>query len=452
MPLNYREKQLKITIHRALKIEPLKSDEQNLKYYTPIYQMMGYSDPISRIAGNIEYTPQKSIQFFSGFRHSGKTTELYRLKKTLENKAYYVIYADALDYISPTQRIEITDLLMILAGAFSDSIENDPNIKINLKGESYWTRFCNYLTETEIDISELSAKAGKGVEVGLKMQLRDNPSFRQNLQKHLRGRIAVLKDKVDEFIKEGVEIIKKTTSEDIEVVFIFDSLERIRGTESDSEGVIQSVEEIFSHHYELLELPHVHAVYTVPPWLKFIRPNDPIPIIFLYNIKQWNKYDRTVDENGRIIFRNIMIKRFGEEGFKAFWGEEWKPDKPLRADCIIDCCGGDFRDFLSILDESLMSVENFPVNDIEIRQIIAKAKNRYLPIADDEAEWLARIEESRDASLPTKEAKYISKLTFFLDNKRVLYFQNGSEWYDIHPLIRVDVIDKNKRLKRDNSE
>lgn len=53
---------------------------------------------------------------FSGFRGSGKTTELFRLKKSLEESGYVVLYGDALKYLNPAQEIDISDLLIVLAG------------------------------------------------------------------------------------------------------------------------------------------------------------------------------------------------------------------------------------------------------------------------------------------------------------------------------------------------
>src|SRR2546427_2831235 len=38
-------------------------------------------------------------------------------------------------------------------------------------------------------------------------------------------------------------------------------------------SVLKSVERLFSIHIEMLKVPYIHAVYTVPPWLKFLLPD-----------------------------------------------------------------------------------------------------------------------------------------------------------------------------------
>ena len=51
---------------------------------------------------------------------TSKTTELRRLKRDLEapGQDYFVVYADALDYVDSTEPIDITDPLIALAGAY----------------------------------------------------------------------------------------------------------------------------------------------------------------------------------------------------------------------------------------------------------------------------------------------------------------------------------------------
>ena len=42
------------------------------------------------------------------------------MRKRLVDENYFVLYADALDYINPALPIQISDLLIVLAGAFSE--------------------------------------------------------------------------------------------------------------------------------------------------------------------------------------------------------------------------------------------------------------------------------------------------------------------------------------------
>jgi hypothetical protein len=457
MPLTPEQKILKKRIYNRLKVdEPIHPDDDR---YVLLYRDLNI-DPVANLKEHIDLTDVESMQFFSGFRGSGKSSELFRLKDQLEQEGVFVVYANALDYINPSEELDITDLIIVVAGAFSDALEKDDRIKINTKNESYWTRIKNYLINTKLDITDATVKTefttpaesvigGLKSGIDLKLALSTTPTFRQNLQKLLANRIGELKRDVDNFIQDGVKEVKQTLGEDTKVVFILDSLEQIRGSLFNEQSVIQSVERTFSQNYKLLELPYVHSIYTVPPWLKFVMPNSfTKPIIILHSIKQWqNDSDRSPCDKGNGLFGEIVLKRFGSDGMQEFFGND---DNKIKK--LIGYCGGSLRDFLRLLNDTVLPLQDFPVTDEGIERAINNVKSTFLPIAIDDAHWLAKIEKTREASLANTQGVNVGKLTRFLDTHFVLYLRNGHEWYDIHPLIREEVanIVKNNPLPATN--
>jgi hypothetical protein len=188
-------------IYQRVKDEPLRpGTEKCARFYQPIYEIPGKEDPVDFLQKAIQFSDYESLQLFSGFRGSGKTTELFRLRRRLEEEGYVVLYVDALDYISPSDEIDISDLLIVLAGAFSDALQrwaSELQQPVNLAHESYWERFKNYLTRTTVSMSEagvkLEAESPAGQIIGgltagldLKLAIKESPTFRQNLQR-LRG-------------------------------------------------------------------------------------------------------------------------------------------------------------------------------------------------------------------------------------------------------------------------
>ncbi len=450
MTLKSEEKGLKKTIYQALRDKALKPDDE---FYVDVYKMPDCPDPIDKLRDHIEFTDFESVQFFSGFRGSGKTTELLRLKQDLEESGYFVVYADALKYINPADEIDITDLLIVLAGAFSDAIEENANVKKDLQHESYWTRIYNYLKNTNLELTEITPRAGigrtgvAGAEVAFKVALQTTPSFRKKLQEHLKNRIGELKKEVDLFFEDGVKAIKSALSEETQVVFIFDSLEQIRGSLFNDKAVIESVEQVFSQHFKMLKMPYVHLIYTVPPWLKFVMKNPVTRIEVLPCVKHWEKDNRLKSHDaGKDKFRQIIVKRFGEEGFKTFFGADWNSKNKTEADKLIDLCGGHFRDLLSLLREAVLEANDFPITAKEIEHAISSVRSTFLPISKEDALLLSEIEKTHSSALNDENTGRLAKL---LDTHLVLYFKNGEEWYDIHPLIREEV---NKIVKQIESE
>jgi hypothetical protein len=92
-----------------------------------------------------------------------------------------------------------------------------------------------------------------------------------------------------------------------------------------------------------------------------------------------------------------------------------------------------------MLREALLRAKSLPVSLEVIEAAIAEMRSHFLPIAVEDARWLDKIGRQRSAALPSSSPEDVNRLTRFLDTHFVLYFRNGDEWYDIHPLIREEV-------------
>ncbi len=452
MALSGEDRLLLKTIYQRLRDEPLKPGEDAYReFYQPVYSTAGGDDPVELMYTHIDWNDVMSMQMFSGFSGSGKTTELLRLKKRLEDDGFIVLYSDALDYLNPAERIDITDLLIVMAGAYSDALENE--LKIDIAGENYWDRFKNYLLKTNVDIPEATVKTEMdsplrevvgGLKAGLdlKLTLKTTPSFREKLQQAMANRIGELKNQVDKFVEDGVKAIRKARGDDrARVVFIFDSLEQIRGSLFNEQEVIRSVERLFTNHLRLLRLPNVHAVYTVPPWLKFALPKTvEVEVVLLPSVRQWdNDGGRSRYDAGWDALRSLARKRFGEGGCKRVFGEPDADGHFPLADKIVGLCGGHFRDLLLLFREMLTRAKSLPVTEEVVDAAIVAVRRQFLPIAVENARWLHQIARLRQTALMTDHHEDVNRLTRFLDTHFVLYFTNGEEWYDIHPLIREEV-------------
>jgi len=69
--------------------------------YVDLYQHRSEADPKRKLLNTLLLSGDESLQFFSGFRGSGKSTELLRLKDELHrDHGFNVFYADAAHYIA----------------------------------------------------------------------------------------------------------------------------------------------------------------------------------------------------------------------------------------------------------------------------------------------------------------------------------------------------------------
>jgi hypothetical protein len=422
MPLTPQEDAFLDTLYRNASDKPLETGDPR---YEPLYAKLGELDPVHRLAIRIKRQGPESRQLFSGFRGSGKSTELRRLKKYLEEQGYVVYFADAMDYLNPALPVDITQLLILLAGAFSDSVQEAEGKE--LAKESFWAGFVNYLNNTQIKLNDFDLKLFDVVT--LKGSLKDVPNFRDQLRDAMSRRLSELKARVDKFFEDIRKEIDRIHT-NAGVVFLFDNLEQLRGNAlSEEQEVLASVEKLFSNHLDLLAIPYIHVVYTVPPWLQFAIPGLVMEI--LPSIVQWeNDTARSLKKAGRNSLLHVLKKRFPTGGFERFFGSE-KAALPL-----VDSCGGNLRDLLLLLRETIVSTGSFPVSNEAVQSAISKLRNSLRVTSTEDAKWLNRIAESRKPELPDQTAKNIFRFTAFVDTHLVLFLRNGQEWYDVHPLLR----------------
>jgi hypothetical protein len=201
------------------------------------------------------------------------------------------------------------------------------------------------------------------------------------------------------------------------------------------------VERLFASHLEQIRLPYLHVIYTVPPWLQFVRPGafsiETLPCLRLWK----NDPARSPYDSGFTRMREAIAKRFTKDGFRRIFGVESGSQSP--ADKLIEMSGGHFRDVLRLFQETIVLTRTWrpslPVAPEVLDRAVINVRNEYLPISIEDARWLDQIAELRDVALANTTSDNVGRLSRFLDTHLVLYLTNGEDWYDIHPLIRDEV-------------
>ena len=94
MALTRDERDFLRNVHRALEDRPLEPDDP---YHVRIHERLDADDPVLRMQRHIEFHDLESLQLFSGFSGSGKSTELFRLRRALKDEGCVVLYANAED-------------------------------------------------------------------------------------------------------------------------------------------------------------------------------------------------------------------------------------------------------------------------------------------------------------------------------------------------------------------
>lgn len=415
--------------YNALEDRPLEPDDP---YYVPFRQRAS-DDPIADLGTAIAFAPSSSVHLVSGQRGNGKSTELRRLRRLLQDDEDADVYlCDMRDYMNLTTSVEITDFLIATLGAWSDAIEEKHGLQPGKEG--YWPRALKLLT-SDIHITELKAEAGSGdAKLALGLALKQDPSFRRQLQLGLRGHVARLVKDAQEFVAETVEQLRAFHQDpDKKIVLIVDSVEQIRGSGPDAEDIHRSVERLFTGNTEWLRFDLLHVVYTIPPYLPPLSPGlgarlGDGTICNLPSVHVRLR-DGGEDPEGLKVMQQIVERRINN--WRDFFTEEQLRDATLNT-------GGDLRNFLLLLRKALIKAshgDGLRVDDSALLRVTDDLRRDMLPIATDDAEWLRRIHHSKRPELPNTAE--LPRLARFFDTTLVLNYRNGDDWYDIHPLLQA---------------
>jgi hypothetical protein len=387
-------------------------------------------DPVELIARAIEWSPGQTVQLLSGFRGTGKSTELRRLRKRLRDSGYIVVLFDIEDYLSVSTPIDVSDFLMATAGAFGDTVASDGLLPRQGSAQGYWSRLATFIKSLKIDDAELTGELSlPGAAVNLKLNLKSDPAFRKRVQERMAGFLGALVGDIRAYVRETVSALRIEHPEALGVVLLADSIEHIRGTSANADDVQASVENLFAAHAEQLQLPDMHVVYTVPPYLKVRYPllgalYAPGGVQVLQPLKVHQRETRDPYKAGVDALERVVRAR-GD--WERLLGSRDKLDK------LILLSGGHLRDLLYVLTEIVRRAESLPVDDLTISRGVSQVKSEFLPISNEDLAWLGRIAATGQAALQT--IVHLTQFARFLDTHLVLCYRNGSDWYDANPMI-----------------
>ena len=367
-----------------------------------------------------------SAQLFSGFRGSGKSTELARVKAKLDDD-YTVLSFRADTYHHLSDALTPEELGLLLVAGIGEAAED--LLKRPVGESTIWERIRAFLGQ-EVELTELKLGGG-GLEV--KALLKGGQDFKNDLAKLLRNKPDRLRAFVHGFVHEVVAASPRP------LVVLVDGLEKYYAPTDRIPELYQAVADLFFHHAELLKLPDCHVVYTVPPYLAFL--NKGVADRYCGRIRvlasvlsQGRPPSREPQEPGLLALEDVLTPRVNLD--RLFLPGE--RERCVRA--IAVASGGHVRDLLHIAREVIAAVTDAPEAanmGLVQRAIDLLAQSRGV-IFVRMRRILARIAEQ--GTLDALESKDLLELTRAMDQYMVLHYYDDSPFYDVHPLVRERVL------------
>ena len=401
-------------------VEPLKTEEEFRVFY--VERPKGAPSPIEELKDRIENAENAKKCLFLGFRGCGKSTELNRLSRALdENRFLIVSYSirelDVSDF-------DFRDFFASMALKIYDTAEKEIELERDIKDD--FREFMMRITKvSEEDITRYR-EAGISFSKFILLKLGREAKTRKYVRKELETKISDLIQRLNWLT---IEVESKSTKR---IVVIVDDLDKLaRG---------QQAEDFFYKNYGLLIQPNCFVIYTFP-----------IPLTF-------NPYYENVRHafDDDIILPQLPVrsrdrKRINEENFNFYKGIVKKrmdlgliEEEALR-EAILST--GKTSEFISVMRDAAIKAyrnENEKITKEEVGKALEKLRRTYdRTLTEVHKRRLLEIydkKEARDENISDSTSR---DLLFSLT--AVEYEDEEGRWCDINPLL-IPLVEKWKKV------
>jgi len=415
---------------------PLQADDLR---YVDLSTARGNQNFVESLSEAIDWSqdvaPPYHQRLFTGHRGSGKTTELFRLKKKLEQLGFLVLYLDVEQKLD-LEDIEYTDLLLsMMTGLFEQAkAENLALSEILLKAIHDWfyERTETETQEKESD-SEIMTQAGIGGMLPLVVDLfaswtarvKVGSSHKVEIRKVLERDLAVFNDRLNAVIREVRKQAQVKGFRDL--VIIADGLEKMPFKMRDGRS---NHDLLFVENAERLKVPECHLIYTVPISLAYNANlnssfgGDYVAVIPMVKLSVENC----------ALFQVLIEKRIDVNiVFES-------PKEVLEN--LIAASGGAVRDLMRLIRIACQGAKQVTTADVERAKTTLMIEYDRL-LREEDFKILQEVYLNKEVAANDKYGRLL--------HWRVLHeYLNGKRWADVHPLVLR--IERVQRLLKSESE
>ncbi len=371
--------------------------------------------PIEEIKNRIikSRTPVKIL--FAGQPKSGKTTELFRLRKELEDKCFIVYYSVYRD-MEPAD-LKYQDLLLLSAIKLSEeaikrNIKIHKDVKkllsdwfIQISGEVFETKTKEKKRELEagINLKYLVAKLGLG--------FKTSSEVRTEIRKKLEPRVGEIIENIDILSA----IVKNQTKK--EPLLIIDDLEKVD---------LEVAKDIFFGHAQTLGKPNLKTIFLFSKSMTYTEEGRIVASqlskpIHLPNVMTTNREGRP-HQTGLKLLEQIILKRMDKVLFE---GDAF--------DYLFKTSNGVLSDLFSIIAGACITAiskerKKITWDDVDVHFKLLTDEFRRV-IKEEFYPTLAQIYKEKEA----KNDEHLSKMLHVL---AVLEYRDEKGiYYDVHPAV-----------------
>ncbi len=399
----------------------------------------------SRIVDSEEFT----CQLFSGYKGSGKSTELIRcLNDYLSDQGFLVVYFAADNGDLEPGDVQYADILLscvtnLLKAVPPTTAQQDHPLMGWVQKNWEWMQ--QFIPE-KLTLDEIKAEVNLGFGK-LIATLKNNPDRRLEIRRKVNEQTPNLLQALNEFI--GYAQANLPAAQERGIVLIVDNLDRVLSTEDEKQ---QNWRDIYINRSEQMRGLHCHVIYTVDVALVYSNTESKLRdrygsslVLPMVTVRY---LDGQVNRAGIDILRQLVQKRIAAidpllvanmDGAAPDSGQPAIFASPEILDNLCLMCGGRVRTLMHLVQDSLKyNGSELTINERSLRRALQELSSRYDNELDDH-QWatLARITLLSDKTTVPNNSE-IYKL---LRSGHLLEYRHYQEqlrtWRDVHPLITI---------------
>ncbi|HLP90891.1 MAG TPA: ATP-binding protein [Nostocaceae cyanobacterium] len=412
--------------------EPLPADDPK---YVDCQQERGEADILEELGNRIKLAKQNTCHLYSGHRGAGKSTELLRLKKYLEEQKFFVVYFAADEEDIDSEDAQYTDILLACTRRLLKDLRTigNPAPVLNWLKDRWQELKDLALTEIKFEDMKMDIDLQISQFAKLTANLRAVPQLRQQIREKVNPHTVTLIKVLNEFL---VDVKKSLPPDRNKLAVIVDNLDRMVLVK---EGERTNYEEVFLDRSEQLKALDCHLIYTVP--ISMVYSTRATDLRDIYSDPQILPMIMVRSRNGQVYEPGLKkVKEIIAQRVKPF-----APDLPLETAifeskeilerlCLMS--GGHVRNLLLLTQDAIGRTQELPISEKAVRRAITQARDTYRR-AVEEHQWSLLAEVYRSKRI-INDDQY-RNLMFNRCLLEYRYIDDEGEmqrWYDIHPLIQ----------------
>ncbi len=254
--------------------------------------------------------------FLSGYRGTGKTSELLKLAQKIdETNCYFTVFIDISEEEMDTSNIDTVDILMLMLKKLLKKLESKGANVSNVRIEEFYEWYTSTIikeSNVKLDTSakiEVGANAqdsilGKliGVVANTTMRLQGSSESKETIRRVIKNNYKMFSDRFNELVNSIVTKLQEHSSYK-DILFIVDGFEKI--------GSLEDRKKILVDDSNKLTMLNTHMIVTLPIEL-FTYKNQ-----LVHNAVTMSFPLIDLETQGaKECFREFILKRVSKELFK----------------------------------------------------------------------------------------------------------------------------------------